>query len=97
LGAIPDNEPVILTGDFNSGPGSGVFKRLSSRFRDAQQGLPNHRPMATFSSLRPLLRIDHVFISRHFAVDAVELPDTPTARIASDHMPLCVELSLCEP
>jgi endonuclease/exonuclease/phosphatase family metal-dependent hydrolase len=65
LGAIPDNEPVILTGDFNSGPGSGVFKRLSSRFRDAQQGLPSHRPMATFSSLRPLLRIDHVFISRH--------------------------------
>jgi endonuclease/exonuclease/phosphatase family metal-dependent hydrolase len=97
LGAIPVDEPVILAGDFNSGPGSGVFKRLSSRFRDTQQGLPRHRPMATFSSWRPLLRIDHVFISRHFVVNAVELPDTPTAKTASDHLPLCVELTLRDP
>jgi endonuclease/exonuclease/phosphatase family metal-dependent hydrolase len=40
------------------------------------------------------MRIDHIFVSSHFTVERVELPDTPTAVIASDHLPLCVELTL---
>jgi endonuclease/exonuclease/phosphatase family metal-dependent hydrolase len=40
------------------------------------------------------MRIDHVFVSHHFKVERVELPDSPTAVIASDHLPLCAELSL---
>jgi endonuclease/exonuclease/phosphatase family metal-dependent hydrolase len=40
------------------------------------------------------MRIDHVFVSGHFKVEHVELTDTPTAVIASDHLPLCAELTL---
>jgi endonuclease/exonuclease/phosphatase family metal-dependent hydrolase len=71
-----------------------VFRHLRSRFRDAQTVAQGHRPRPTFSSLKPLLRLDHVFVSPHFVVRSVDLPDTPTARVASDHLPLCVELQL---
>ena len=94
LGGIPDHEPVILCGDFNSGPRSKVFQRLSGRLRDAQAAARDHKPRPTFSSVKPLLRIDHVLVSPHFTVENVDLPETPTALIASDHLPLCVELNL---
>lgn len=94
LGAIPEEDPVILCGDFNTGPRSPVFRRLQGRLRDAQLSAAGHRPRATFSSVKPLLRIDHVFVSRHFTIGAIERPDTPTAVMASDHLPLCVELTL---
>jgi endonuclease/exonuclease/phosphatase family metal-dependent hydrolase len=94
LGGVGEDEPVILCGDFNTGPRSPVFTRLQSRLRDAQLSVNGHKPRATFSSVKPLLRIDHVFVSRHFSVEAIERPDTPTAVMASDHLPLCVELTL---
>jgi endonuclease/exonuclease/phosphatase family metal-dependent hydrolase len=94
LDGIGDDEPVILCGDFNSGPRSEVYRRLRSRFRDAQTLAKGHRPRPTFATFKPLLRLDHVFVSPHFTVGSVELPDTPTARIASDHLPVCVELQL---
>jgi endonuclease/exonuclease/phosphatase family metal-dependent hydrolase len=94
LGGLGEDEPVILCGDFNSGPRSEVFQRLQERFHDAQTVANKHRPRPTFSSVKPLLRLDHVFVSQHFTVMNVELPDTPTARVASDHLPLCVELKL---
>jgi len=94
LGKIPENEPVILCGDFNAGPKSEVVRKLQERFRDVQLAMPGHRPRATFLSVRPLFRIDHVFVSKHFEVNQVALPDTPTAVMASDHLPLCVELTL---
>lgn len=94
LGEIPESEPMILCGDFNSGPRSAVFRRLLQRFRDVQLAAGNHKPRSTFTSLKPFMRIDHIFVSSHFTVERVELPDTPTAVIASDHLPLCVELTL---
>lgn len=94
LGGIPDDEPVILCGDFNSRPGSKVYQRLRQHFHDAQLGLEGHRPRATFTSVRPVLRLDHIFTSRHFAVKEIERPDSITAVIASDHLPLCAELAL---
>jgi endonuclease/exonuclease/phosphatase family metal-dependent hydrolase len=93
LGDLGEDEPVILCGDFNTGPRSPVFARLQSRLRDAQLVAEGHKPRATFSSVKPLLRIDHVFVSRHFSVEGIERPDTPTAVMASDHLPLCVELT----
>jgi endonuclease/exonuclease/phosphatase family metal-dependent hydrolase len=94
LGDIPEGEPVILCGDFNSGPRSAVFRRLHQRFGDVQLEADNHKPRSTFTSLKPFMRIDHIFVSRHFTVERVELPDTPTAVMASDHLPLCAELTL---
>lgn len=94
LGEVPEDEPMILCGDFNSGPRSSVFRRLQHRFRDVQLTASNHKPRPTFTSVQPFMRIDHIFVSRHFTVERVELPDTPTAVMASDHLPLCAELTL---
>ena len=94
VGGIPDSEPLIVCGDFNSLPRSLAYHKLKYRLRDAQLSVPGHKPCPTFSSVKPLLRIDHVFVSRHFKVEEVEVPDTPTAELASDHLPLFVELTL---
>jgi endonuclease/exonuclease/phosphatase family metal-dependent hydrolase len=94
LGSLSAESPVIVCGDLNSPPGSKALNILESRFRDAQNELRNHKPRSTFTSVKPFRRIDHVFVSGHFRVDAVSVPRTATATIASDHLPVCVELSL---
>jgi endonuclease/exonuclease/phosphatase family metal-dependent hydrolase len=39
-----------------------------------------------------MLRIDHVFVSRSIEVLDVHAPDGALARIASDHLPLVVDI-----
>lgn len=94
LGSVSADEPVVIAGDFNSGPRSRALKPLRERFRDVQLAAPNHVPVPTFSSACPVIRIDHVFVSEHFSVEGVDQPLSPVARIASDHLPLCAELTL---
>lgn len=91
LGNNPYHEPVIVLGDFNALPGSRVYTRLASRLRDAQRLSPSDWPRATFPSRLPLLRIDHVFVSRFVEVLAVRTLLQSAARIASDHLPLCID------
>jgi endonuclease/exonuclease/phosphatase family metal-dependent hydrolase len=94
LGSVLPDEPVIVAGDFNSSPRSRALRVLRQRFRDVQLAAPGHVPVPTFSSLCPVVRIDHVFVSEHFTVEGVDRPLSPVARIASDHLPLCAELTL---
>lgn len=91
---VLQNEPVILCGDFNAVPRTKVWKFLTRYLSDSQLLAPNHRPLATFASVMPLARIDHIFINSHFEVKSIDRPVTHTARIASDHLPLCVHLKL---
>jgi endonuclease/exonuclease/phosphatase family metal-dependent hydrolase len=84
--------PRLLCGDFNALPSSPPYRRLRRALRDAQDRLRTAR--GTFPSLWPFLRIDHVFHSPDLAVTAVRLPRDRGARVASDHLPLTVEVSL---
>lgn len=93
LHELGETEPVVLCGDFNSAPNSQVWRRLSRQLTDCQLALPGRRPRPTFPSARPLMRIDHIFVNQHFEVKQVVIPSTPTAIVASDHLPLCVELA----
>ena len=89
------NVPVILCGDFNSGPGSVVYKTLSRHLADIQKVYKNRRyPRPTFASWLPVRRIDHIFISRHFSVKNVKVPMDYETRMVSDHLPLYVEIVL---
>lgn len=94
LGQIPAAEPIILCGDLNDGPKSLVCKSFGRRLADVACGLPNHRPRATFISTMPLRRLDYIYASQHFVVAGVRQPRTPTAKLASDHLPVCAELEL---
>jgi vancomycin resistance protein VanJ len=81
-------EPTVVGGDFNSPPGSVAFEwvadRLQSAFDTAGTGFG-----WTFPARFPLLRIDHLFVSRDLRVlNCRVLPLR-----ASDHRPVVADLA----
>lgn len=88
-------DPLILAGDMNAVPRSRAYRQLVSRLTDAQR-VPgaNFRPSATFPSMMPLLRLDHVMVSKSIRVTRTEVVRTPLARLASDHLPLVVDFDI---
>jgi endonuclease/exonuclease/phosphatase family metal-dependent hydrolase len=93
IGGIPETEPIILCGDFNCLPRSAPYRLAAKRLHDVQK---DRRPLNTFSSNRPLVRLDHIFISAQLNCDAVLVPRNDLTRIASDHLPLVADLHLVE-
>lgn len=85
--------PAILLGDFNAGPYSKTYRMLNRTLKDAQTLTP-YTPLCTFPVKLPFMRIDHVFLAGPWTVRKVETPFAGAARVASDHLPLVVELSL---
>lgn len=95
LMGLPKDEPVIFCGDLNAGPLSPVYRRLSRFLIDAQKSsLHSGRLHPTFPSRRPLFRIDHIFISKHFRALNAVVPINTNSRLASDHLPLCADLEI---
>ncbi|MCU0788076.1 MAG: endonuclease/exonuclease/phosphatase family protein [Verrucomicrobia bacterium] len=96
MGAIGRDEPIILCGDFNMSPGSAPYRALTRRLQDVQLALRPLRPLNTFSTWRPLLRIDHILVSHHFRPTQVLVPRNHLTRVASDHLPLIADLVVQE-
>jgi endonuclease/exonuclease/phosphatase family metal-dependent hydrolase len=92
IGGIELDEPIILIGDFNTFPNTFPYRTLASRLHDVQILMENFRPLKTFSVASPIFRIDHIFVSGHFAVRSVQVPRNHLTRIASDHLPLIADL-----
>jgi len=93
--AVPKEEPVIFCGDLNAGPLSPIYRRFTRYLMDAQKSsLYSDRSHPTFPSRRPFFRIDHIFISRHFRTLNTIIPTNENTRLASDHLPLCVDLEI---
>jgi endonuclease/exonuclease/phosphatase family metal-dependent hydrolase len=91
IGSIPETEPIILCGDFNCLPRSAPYNLAAQRLHDVQR---DRRPRNTFSSNRPLVRLDHIFTSKHLVCEGVLVPRNDLTRVASDHLPLVADLSL---
>lgn len=85
-GWIRPGIPTVLCGDFNAGPRSPVCRRIGTRLRPAGDGAP------TFFAPRPLLRLDHLFVSDPLRVSAAGVGRSATARRASDHLPAWADL-----
>jgi endonuclease/exonuclease/phosphatase family metal-dependent hydrolase len=95
LEALPPKSAIIFCGDLNAGPLSSVYRRLSRFLSDVQKGLKDtSKPKPTFPSRRPLLRIDHMFVSNNFRVLGVQVPKTIDTQLASDHLPVIADLEL---
>ncbi len=94
LGGPRQSGPLVICGDLNSSPRGRAYRRLARRFRDAQVGLVRHRAKRTYFSRYPWVRIDHVFVNRHWEVVAAEVPRADLAVRASDHLPVVVDLRL---
>ena len=88
--------PGILLGDFNATPYSATYRMLRTALRDAQASSPAWpRPAtATFPSSFPFMRIDHVFLTKGLETRGVSSPYDGRARVASDHLPLVVDLEI---
>jgi endonuclease/exonuclease/phosphatase family metal-dependent hydrolase len=83
-------QPVILTGDFNAIPSSVAYGLIKDRLSPvrAGEGPGNIRIGPTFPSRFPLLRLDHIFVSKGIETISAGPVRTPLSRIASDHLPL---------
>jgi endonuclease/exonuclease/phosphatase family metal-dependent hydrolase len=86
--------PVILCGDFNTQPGSTVFRLLEESLMYVEALKVNGQNEKTWPSSHPVLSFDHMFISGDLAVEEVKVPYDGVVRTASDHLPLFVQLSL---
>jgi endonuclease/exonuclease/phosphatase family metal-dependent hydrolase len=92
LASADCTDPAILLGDFNATSRHAAYRRIALRMRDAQR--TRGRRLRTFPSRYPMLRIDHVFISRSIAVSGVHAPRNALTRAASDHLPLVVDFRI---
>lgn len=85
-------DPAILLGDFNAPPYSRSYRMIADRLSDAQLSHAHAEPQPTFHTRAPVLRLDHVFVTRSVeVVNAAPVRNTLT-RVASDHFPLLAEL-----
>ena len=85
--------PKILLGDFNEwrkGPASRLlgetFQRLAL--------LPFLKWRRTYPGFLPIFHIDHIYYQGQVEVLKVEVPRTLSTLIASDHMPILLELQI---
>jgi endonuclease/exonuclease/phosphatase family metal-dependent hydrolase len=86
--------PMIFCGDLNDIPGSRIYRRLAARLTDVQRVGSFFRARATFPSRLPFLRLDYIFVSPDVSVESVEIGRVPSARVASDHLPLIANLQV---
>lgn len=97
LGDPRCRDPMILLGDFNAPPRTRAYRRLARELRDAQVAAGHRRPRATFPAYLPVLPLDHVFVSPSVEVLGTEVVRTELTRVASDHLPLSIDIRLGPP
>ncbi|SHG28348.1 Metal-dependent hydrolase, endonuclease/exonuclease/phosphatase family [Kaistia soli DSM 19436] len=83
--------PVVLGGDFNAFPGTPSFRRIAQGWTNAYRRKPAGGRGATFPSLRPWLRLDHLWFRGPLRVSDAFVVASPLARRASDHLPLVAD------
>ncbi len=94
LGHPECRDPLILAGDLNAVPGTRTYRRIAAHLRDVQllDGMPSPRP--TFPVRLPVLRLDHIFVSRSIEVVRSEVVRTPLTKVAADHLPVLVDFKI---
>ncbi len=97
LATLPEDVPVVLTGDFNTTPDSEVHAVLAQTLRDAWTTAPRVEGIdATFHGFtgKADRRIDWIFV-KGLQVDAATSVTTRWGgRYPSDHFPVVVTLRL---
>ncbi|WP_368564258.1 endonuclease/exonuclease/phosphatase family protein [Pseudoxanthomonas sp. UTMC 1351] len=96
LRTLPDDVPVVLTGDFNTTPNSPAYAEFKGILHDAWTAAAQRKgPEGTFHGFtgQPQKRIDWILV-RGLEVARMRVVDSQeNGRYPSDHFPLVVELS----
>jgi endonuclease/exonuclease/phosphatase family metal-dependent hydrolase len=77
-----DDHGLVVAGDFNCGPGSGILRHLLAQLRRVHVARPS------WPSRFPFLRLDHVLYRGQLDPSHAEVVADPLARRASDHLPV---------
>ncbi|MEZ4655394.1 MAG: endonuclease/exonuclease/phosphatase family protein [Candidatus Eisenbacteria bacterium] len=85
---------VVLAGDFNAGASSRTMTRLQEAITNAVPERLDGRALRTWTGSVPLRRLDHILISSSLAMTGVRAPRTAVSRVASDHVPLVVDVTV---
>jgi endonuclease/exonuclease/phosphatase family metal-dependent hydrolase len=80
--------PLIAAADLNEGPGGSAWRMVEDGLRTSAEEVP------TFPAALPQRRIDALFVSPDVTIDRYEIIESPQARVASDHLPVIVDLLL---
>lgn len=95
LKALPADIPVVLTGDFNTVPGSPTYRTLTAALADARVQAPDPAgPEATFHDFtgHPDHRLDWILARGLTATRFATLDARPEGHWPSDHFPVIAEL-----
>lgn len=95
LATLQPGVPVVVTGDFNSEPGSDTYKAFTASLGDARKLAGTvDGPRLTFHDFtgKPTVELDWILV-RGFTVDRFStLDQTPGGVLPSDHYPVQVDL-----
>ncbi len=95
LATLPKDIPVVVTGDFNSEPGSTTYQAFTAALGDARKlAAKVDGPRLTFHDFtgKPTVELDWILV-RGFKVDRFQtLDDAPGGVLPSDHYPVQAEL-----
>ena len=83
----PQKMPTVLMGDTNEWrTAAGCLKELNGTYRIAPTG-------PSFHSRRPIAPLDRIIVDKELRIDAAGVHMSPSARRASDHLPIWARLS----
>lgn len=91
LGRISD--PLVAGVDVNETPDGAAWARLSAGLLDCAV-VAAEGDVPTYSTSRPVRRIDALFVSSTATVTDYRVPDEPQIRTASDHFPAVADLAM---
>jgi len=94
LGDPRFGEPRIVCGDFNTPRRSRLHRRLRQSLRDVPLCFGDTRRRRRLLDRYPLSRIGNVYVGRHVELVSIEVPTSKRALVASDHLPVLVEVRL---
>lgn len=97
IAKLPENVPVIVTGDFNTGPDSQAHTALTASMKDAWIAAPKHDgPAETFHDFtgKPTKRIDWILYRGVEATTVRTVTTSKDSRYPSDHFPVQADFTL---
>ncbi|HEY0659895.1 MAG TPA: endonuclease/exonuclease/phosphatase family protein [Lysobacter sp.] len=96
LRTLPDDVPVVLTGDFNTAPDGCVHKQLVALLQDAWSAAPHREgPDGSYHAFtgQPQKRIDWILFRGLRAEAARTITRQEDGRYPSDHFPVMAEFA----
>lgn len=94
MGSPACQGPVVLCGDFNALSNSKICKQLSQVLKNTHFESRGRRSLKTLPSWCPLTLVDHIFVGHGLKMTHIEVPKTGLEKMASDHLPLIVDVQV---